>query len=109
MVPHPLGCGDGLFSFGAHGKPPVVDRDDSPELVSSGTKCDQVGRLYFARSPGSDVWVCFYDLPKAVCYRLRERVRAGDIYRDPSALAREAEWSRLVNELLEKRRRDNRA
>lgn len=22
-----------------------------------------VGRLYFARSPGSDVWVSFYDLP----------------------------------------------
>jgi hypothetical protein len=23
----------------------------------------QIGRAYFARSPGSDVWVCFYDLP----------------------------------------------
>jgi hypothetical protein len=55
-------------------------------------ECNQVGRLYFARSPGSDVWVCFYDLPKAVCDRLWERLRAGDIYRDPSALAREAEW-----------------
>jgi hypothetical protein len=25
----------------------------------------QVGREYFARSPGSDVWVNFYDLPEA--------------------------------------------
>lgn len=25
----------------------------------------QVGRVYLARSPGSDVWVCFGDLPKA--------------------------------------------
>jgi hypothetical protein len=24
-----------------------------------------IGRGYFARSPGSDVWVSFYDLPKA--------------------------------------------
>jgi len=28
-------------------------------------ECQQVGRVYFARSPGSDVWVCFYDLPEA--------------------------------------------
>jgi hypothetical protein len=25
----------------------------------------QIGRGYFARSPGSDVWVSFYDLPEA--------------------------------------------
>ena len=25
-----------------------------------------VGRLYFARSPGSNIWVSFYDLPEAV-------------------------------------------
>jgi hypothetical protein len=28
--------------------------------------CQQVGREYFARSPGSDIWVCFHDLPKTV-------------------------------------------
>jgi hypothetical protein len=28
-------------------------------------ECDQVGRAYFARSPGSDVWVEFGDLPDA--------------------------------------------
>jgi len=26
-------------------------------------ECDQVGREYFARSPGSDIWVSFDDLP----------------------------------------------
>ena len=26
---------------------------------------EQIGRGYFARSPRSDVWVSFYDLPKA--------------------------------------------
>jgi hypothetical protein len=26
----------------------------------------QVGRVYFARRPDSDIWVCFYDLPHDV-------------------------------------------
>jgi hypothetical protein len=30
-------------------------------------ECDCVGRVYFARSPGSDIWVCFDDLPEMVC------------------------------------------
>jgi hypothetical protein len=29
-------------------------------------ECYQVGRLYFARSPESGVWVSFYDLPEAI-------------------------------------------
>ena len=29
-----------------------------------------IGRGYFARSPGSDVWVSFYDLPKATAEAL---------------------------------------
>ena len=29
-------------------------------------ECQQVGREYFARSPGRDIWVCFHDLPKTV-------------------------------------------
>jgi hypothetical protein len=33
--------------------------DELPE------ECDQIGRIYFARSPGSDVWVAFADLPDA--------------------------------------------
>jgi hypothetical protein len=40
--------------------------------------CQQIGRNYFARSPGGDVWVSFYDLPTAVCDRLWARLRAGD-------------------------------
>ena len=27
-------------------------------------ECQQVGREYFARSPGSDIWVHFHDLPE---------------------------------------------
>ena len=27
-------------------------------------ECQQIGRAYFARSPGSEVWVHFGDLPK---------------------------------------------
>jgi hypothetical protein len=38
----------------------------------------QVGREYFARSPGSEVWVLFDDLPTAVVERLWERMKAGD-------------------------------
>jgi hypothetical protein len=37
---------------------------------------DQVGRGYFARSPGSDVWVSFYDLPEKVVKALWERLEA---------------------------------
>jgi len=35
---------------------------DDPELPE---EYQQVGREYFARSPGSDVWVWFGDLPEA--------------------------------------------
>jgi hypothetical protein len=38
----------------------------------------QIGRVYFARSHGSDVWVEFGDLPDAVCNRLWERISAGE-------------------------------
>jgi len=36
-------------------------------------ECDQVGRVWFVRSPGSDVWVCEYDLPEATITALKER------------------------------------
>jgi hypothetical protein len=39
-------------------------------------KC--IGRNYFTRSPGSDVWVSFDDLPKTVRDRLWARISAGD-------------------------------
>jgi hypothetical protein len=42
-------------------------------------ECYCVGRLYFARSPGSDLWVSFYDLPSATVKRLWERIRKGEL------------------------------
>jgi hypothetical protein len=38
---------------------PYGDDRDLPE------EYQQVGREYFARSPGSNVWICFCDLPEA--------------------------------------------
>jgi hypothetical protein len=35
-----------------------------------------IGRLYFARRPGSDTWVCFYDLPADVREPLWKRASA---------------------------------
>jgi hypothetical protein len=35
-------------------------------------ECWQVGREYFARSPGSDIWVNFGDLPEETCDALWE-------------------------------------
>jgi len=43
-----------------------------PELPE---EYQQVGREYFARSPGSDVWVDFGDLPKATRDALWEKHR----------------------------------
>ena len=37
-------------------------------------ECVQVGREYFARSPGSDIWVQFGDLPEATRDLLWERI-----------------------------------
>jgi hypothetical protein len=37
-----------------------------------------IGRNYFPRSLGSNVWVSFDDLPAAVCDRLWTRMKAGD-------------------------------
>ena len=42
-------------------------------------ECYEGGRLYFARSPGSDIWVSFYDLPAASCDRLWEKLRADEL------------------------------
>jgi hypothetical protein len=37
-----------------------------------------VGRSYFARSPESDNWVSFYDLPKETVQALEARIDAGE-------------------------------
>ncbi len=39
-------------------------------------ECQCGGRKYFARSPDSDVWVCFYDLPAETRDALWDRHRA---------------------------------
>ena len=36
-------------------------------------ECQQVGREYFARSPGSDIWVHFGDLPNTTREALWEK------------------------------------
>jgi len=43
-----------------------------------------VGRVYFARSPDRDVWVCFYDLPAATAKHLREKIDSGSARWAPS-------------------------
>jgi hypothetical protein len=48
-----------LDPYGVHG--------DLPE------DCRQIGREYFARSPGSDIWVSFIDLPDATREALWEK------------------------------------
>ena len=45
----------------------VLDEWELPE------EFHQVGREYFARAPGSDVWVGFGDLPEQTLERLRQR------------------------------------
>lgn len=54
------------WTYGQILDPYGVDPDLPDEL-----QC--VGRIYFARSPESPVWVCFYDLPEEVREALWER------------------------------------
>jgi hypothetical protein len=51
---------------------------------------------YFARSPGSDVWVSFYDLPEKVVKALRERLKAFPDGRPPSPWKAKAEETRAL-------------
>jgi hypothetical protein len=46
---------------------------------------DNIGRNYFARTPGNDVWVWLGDLPDAACDRLWARIRVGDFRQDDLA------------------------
>jgi hypothetical protein len=36
-------------------------------------ECTQIGREWFARAPGSDIWVSFHDIPTALIPALRQR------------------------------------
>ena len=38
-----------------------------------------IGRVRFARAPGTDIWVAFEDLPSEVCKRLWENIDAGRV------------------------------
>jgi hypothetical protein len=53
----------------------VWGRDLSPE-----ESC--YGRQSFARAPGSDIWISFYDLPKQTVNALRARMEAGEFDED---------------------------
>jgi len=53
-----------------------------PELAK---EHDCVGRLFFARSPGSDIWVSFDDLPHETGRALWERIAAGEFNTPPKA------------------------
>jgi hypothetical protein len=63
-------------------------------------ECHQIGRVYFARSSGSDVWISFYDLPDAVCKRLWERIEAGDFDNDDLTWLFDGDHARGVDPVL---------
>jgi hypothetical protein len=46
---------------------------EDPYCLHPDIELDQVERQYFARSPGSDVWVWFGDLPDATASALWEK------------------------------------
>ena len=52
-----------------------------------------VGRVYFARSPDSDVWVCFYDLPKATLDELWRVIKSRQHENASQLCARGWRWS----------------
>jgi hypothetical protein len=55
-----LGCQSARENAGVHWRFRQIADGVHPDLPP---ECDWVGRLYFARSPGSRVWVEFGDLP----------------------------------------------
>src|SRR5205085_3374240 len=59
------------WDYGMDADPYGTDRDLPEEL-------QQVGRIYFARSPGCDIWVWFGDLPETVRLALWEKQGGGD-------------------------------
>jgi hypothetical protein len=50
-----------------------------------------IGRVYFARPSGSDVWVCFYDLPDATVKALREKQEFRRAFPEPTVYRRAKE------------------
>jgi len=56
-----------------------VGLDDPYNLNLNQGRTECIGRVYFARSPGSDIWVGFFDLPGAMADALRQKMSTGDI------------------------------
>jgi hypothetical protein len=46
-----------------------------------------IGRVYFARPSGSDVWLCFADLPAATVKALREKQELRQAFPEPTVHA----------------------
>jgi hypothetical protein len=67
------------WKFGNPGDPYGV-RPDWPD------ENRMVGRVYFARSPGSDIWVWFGDLPNEVSDKLWAMIKSGKIKSQPDDL-----------------------
>jgi hypothetical protein len=66
---------------------------DIPDELNS------VGREFFARAIGSDIWVQFSDLPEATAARLWQRIKAGDFRPtelEPMAMAAEFRRSGML-------------
>jgi hypothetical protein len=57
-------------------------------------ECRQVGRAYFARAPGSDIWVNFGDLPNETRDTLWEKHKSQLAF--PAGLERGSEAGRIV-------------
>ena len=57
-------------------------------------ECQQVGRQYFARSPGSDIWVHFRDLPDETRHALWEKHKSQLAF--PAGLEDGREAARIV-------------
>jgi|RhiMetdeSRZDD1v2_1073273.scaffolds.fasta_scaffold00445_35 hypothetical protein len=53
-----------------------------PYAVALDPENRTIGRLYFARTPGGDHWICSYDLPEATRDALRKRGERGDFDRE---------------------------
>jgi hypothetical protein len=74
---------------------------DFPDVVGDllPEKCERLYRAYFARRPGSEVWVCFHDLPEKTEDALWERYKsklAGGEHRIPTP----EEISSVISEML---------
>jgi hypothetical protein len=54
-------------------------------------ECDQIGREYFARPSGSDVWVSFDDLPEPTIRALRQELKERQACPEPRVYRRSTE------------------